>query len=360
MNVVHIITTIDRGGAEIQLLTLVREQIRQKIGVEILFLKGQSELRKDFEELGATVYDFRDLNLAGKILFFRKRNRDNEFLFHAHLPRSELVCTALARRGHFLVTRHNAEQFYPNAPRFISIILSRFVSNRAYKVIAISSAVADFLFENKEVKQIQKIEIVKYAYRFDLDVEYRRNRPRRVSESVCKIVSIGRLVPQKDYLTLLHGFQIALKFVPHLHLIIIGIGPLEKDLKTLAHKLGILDRIEWLGKQSNVKHHLATADIFVLTSKYEGFGLVLLEAISVGVPIISTKFSAAYEVLGEDFPGLVNIGDAVAVAEKIVDLQSVVNVDLYDKYIRKLQNRFSVEEMNNDLMNLYLSLLGQK
>jgi len=364
VNVVHVITTIDRGGAEIQLLTLAREQISQGMRVEILVLKGQSELRKDFESIGAYVTEIRDLGIIPLLSYFIKKSKDMNSLFHAHLPRAELLCAVLVRNKRFLVTRHNAEPFFPNAPRFLSVFLSNFVCRRSFCTIAISSAVRDFLIKSHEVSVNQQIKIIRYAYPFEQDEIYRIKRKEHLlkyrRDNHCNIVSIGRLVPQKDYPTLLKAIQIASQYLPNLKLSIIGVGPLEGALRNLALELGVSHQIEWLGKQSNIKPLISSADIFLLTSKYEGFGLVLLEAISVGVPIVSTNFSVVYEVLGTTYPGIVRVGDAADIAHKIVEIHSEMNFEKFESYFAQLRKLFSVKEMAESTKITYLALLARK
>ncbi len=364
MKIVHIITTLDRGGAEIQLLTLVREQIRKGLHVHVLYLKGQSELRREFEFAGVSVQDLRSLSIMQLIRYFRNSFKSDTDIFHAHLPRAELLCAFLVRRNRFLITRHNAEPFFPAAPRFLSILLSRYVCFKSFGLIAISSAVRDFLISSHEVSRRHPIRVIKYAYSFQTDESYRVERNQNkakhdLAKQFC-IVTIGRLVPQKDYPTLLHAIQIASQHLPQLRLRIVGVGPLEKDLKTLANKLNISNNIEWLGKQSDVKKVLVSADMFLLTSKYEGFGLALLEAVSVGVPIVSTRFSAVSEVLGKNYPGLVPIGDAMEIAKQIQALFSPSYSAILQNCLSEIRNDFLVEVMESAIMAFYLSLLGRE
>lgn len=133
------------------------------------------------------------------------------------------------------------------------------------------------------------------------------------------IMTAGRLVADKDQKTLIQAFAEASETIPA-RLVILGEGELETELKTLAEKLGIADRVHFLGFQQNPYIYFSKADLFVLTSKREGFGHVLAEALAVGVPVISTKAEpGAVEVLKNgEFGVLCNIGDSAQIAEEIV------------------------------------------
>jgi glycosyltransferase involved in cell wall biosynthesis len=87
-------------------------------------------------------------------------------------------------------------------------------------------------------------------------------------------------------------------------LTVLGEGHLEGELKNLAASLEISDSILWLGKVDNVSDFLMKSDLFILSSIYEGFGMVILEAIDAGVPIICSNISTFEEILGSDYKGL--------------------------------------------------------
>jgi glycosyltransferase involved in cell wall biosynthesis len=94
-------------------------------------------------------------------------------------------------------------------------------------------------------------------------------------------------------------------------------------------------------------------DIFVLSSLYEGFGLVLLEAIDAGVPVIAPNNSAIPEVLGEDFPGLTVTGDVQGFFEKMIQYTSVETREkvLQNQYVRL--NQFRAEVMCAKILEIY-------
>jgi glycosyltransferase involved in cell wall biosynthesis len=196
---------------------------------------------------------------------------------------------------------------------------------------------------------------VHYGYQ-ELEEKHRPRLTRSVlgiEERSFVVGTIARLVPQKDIPTLLNSFKIFNESSPNSTLVIIGDGPIKDEMKKLAITLGINERILWVGRTEDVDGYLSLMDTFILTSKYEGFGLVLLEALNMHLPIIAANNSAIPEVLGTDFTGLVKTGDAKAFAEK---LKSLINIDVRLANISMGQKRlqlFKASKMNEEMDAVY-------
>lgn len=129
-----------------------------------------------------------------------------------------------------------------------------------------------------------------------------------------RIISVGSLKAQKNHALLLRAF--AKLGRSDARLMILGEGPLRPNLRTLASELGIADRVLMPGFALDPWPYLASADLFVLSSDYEGFGLVIAEAMHAGLKIVSTDCRAGPGELldGGRFGRLVPCGDADALA----------------------------------------------
>lgn len=112
------------------------------------------------------------------------------------------------------------------------------------------------------------------------------SQPRCGGTDGCTLLACGRLTKQKDYPTLLRAF--ALLRGDGLRLNILGDGELRESLQRLVSDLGLADRVTFLGFQRDPFSHMRAADIFVLSSRWEGFGNVLVEAMAMGTPVVST------------------------------------------------------------------------
>jgi N-acetylgalactosamine-N,N'-diacetylbacillosaminyl-diphospho-undecaprenol 4-alpha-N-acetylgalactosaminyltransferase len=137
-----------------------------------------------------------------------------------------------------------------------------------------------------------------------------------------RLVTAGRLTDQKDYPTLFRAFRQVLDSRLDARLVVFGEGPDERSLRALAGTLGLGDRIDWRGWVPSPHRSMAECDAFVLTSKYEGFGNVIVEAMAIGLPVVCTDCEAGpREILGGgEFGLLVPVGDSDAVAKAILRL----------------------------------------
>lgn len=134
-----------------------------------------------------------------------------------------------------------------------------------------------------------------------------------------RILTVGSLKDQKNHPLLLRSF--ATMSCPDARLMLLGQGTNEAALRRLASDLGIADRVIFAGFHADPSPFYATADLFVLSSDYEGLPTVLMEALSFGLPVVSTDCpSGPAEILeGGRFGCLVPVGDAPALARAMED-----------------------------------------
>jgi len=153
--------------------------------------------------------------------------------------------------------------------------------------------------------------------------------------------NVGRLHHDKDQATLLRGFKKALPRLPAGSLLVImGKGPLEKELKQLAHDLDIAASVVFTGNVPDGRKYFKAFDVFALTSDHEPFGMVLLEAMAAGLPLICSDCGGGVEVVrgvGAVFP----LGDDDALADcMFAEYNNRENTDIA-QILQKLQDRFS-------------------
>ena len=134
------------------------------------------------------------------------------------------------------------------------------------------------------------------------------------------VLSAGRLAPVKDHAMLLRAFAQVIESRPA-RLVILGEGSERGKLTKLAERLGIAQHVDLPGFRDNPLSYMSKSDVFVLSSRYEGFANVLPEAMACGTPIVSTDCrSGPSEILEAGKWGrLVPVGDWQAMAEAIID-----------------------------------------
>lgn len=135
------------------------------------------------------------------------------------------------------------------------------------------------------------------------------------------VVSVGRLVSQKDHATLVRAFSVV-RARRQVRLILVGEGPERSTIEALIEELGIADDVDLPGFLPNPYTLIAQASMLVLSSRREGLGVVLIEALALGTPIVSTNCpSGPREILQDGRLGrLVPVGDPAAMAEAMEDV----------------------------------------
>jgi glycosyltransferase involved in cell wall biosynthesis len=138
---------------------------------------------------------------------------------------------------------------------------------------------------------------------------------------IISCVFIGRFAPEKDLAMLLFAFARAHALVPALRLTLVGEGPQREYIRALIDQCNVKSVVHIVPWTNEVATMLATADIFCLSSRHEGWGMVLLEAMAAGLPIVTTDVGCVHEVLEPHVHGLVvPVGDTTAMAAALVQL----------------------------------------
>lgn len=218
----------------------------------------------------------------------------------------------------------------------INKIITRLTYNYlSKKIIALSVGVKEDLMTNFKVNQ-EKIEVIYNPVEVNKITKQTLEKVEDVEINAGEklLVSVGRLVEQKDYSTLLYAFNKVANSVES-RLLILGRGPLEKRLKELSEELNISNKVVFLGYKRNPYKYMKMADLFVLSSKHEGFGHVIVEAMASGTSVISTDCKSGPGEIIEDnkYGVLVPVGNIDILAEKIIEL--LENDDLRKYYEKR-------------------------
>jgi glycosyltransferase involved in cell wall biosynthesis len=156
--------------------------------------------------------------------------------------------------------------------------------------------------------------------------------------------NVGRLHPDKDQATLIKGFALALPQLPAGSLLaIMGSGKLEASLKSLASELGVSDSVRFLGQVASGRNYFKAFDLFALSSDHEPFGMVLLEAMAAGVPVIASDCGGGPEVVG-NVGALFAFADVAVLASLLVQFSAMSAVQRERSELlmfERLQRHFS-------------------
>ena len=322
MHILHIITTIERGGAENQLIQNLLIQKSKNIDVSILFLKGNPYWRNYLRKKNIKVYGpyfnkFYYLNLFGLFAFYKKIK--NARIIHCHMPPSLLLVFLISffmGKKRIIYTSHNDEPFIPSG--ILDIIFSKLILNKANQIIAITLSVKEFLIRRYKLNP-KKITIIQYSFDPHSYKEVNislNNEFDFYKKDYIYIGTVARLVPQKRIDLLIKAFKEVNKLNTKIKLVILGDGNLKENLLKQCVNLNLSENIIWINYSEYVTQHMKYWSLFCLTSQYEGFGLVLLEAIYAKLPVVAMNVSSIKDIVGP-CGELVEFGDYLNFAERI-------------------------------------------
>jgi glycosyltransferase involved in cell wall biosynthesis len=168
------------------------------------------------------------------------------------------------------------------------------------------------------------------------------------------ILGTGRFTPQKDFENLIRAFGIVAATRPDCRLIIVGEGPDRDDLERLIAELALEGKVDLPGYARNPYSYMSRADLYVLSSRYEGLAMTLVEAMALGTPVVSTDCpSGPAEVLDHGrYGSLVPIEDPSALAKAMAD--ALAHPGPVDGQVEWAKKTFSVETAGEKYLSLLL------
>lgn len=327
MKVTFFVPSMAGGGAERVICNISNALVEKGVDVALLLMKKEGPFLDQLnpkipvEDVGS--YSTRKALSA--VLRYLKSHPDR--IFFSALDNANIVTSfagALNRKAKTCVSIHNtlSQVYRADSPSYLKrrASLMRLLYPRVTGRLCVSAGVADDASAFLGIARSR----FKVVYNPCISPElFQKSAESLHDESFFslpspKLVAIGRLHEQKDYLTLLQAVQ-RLKAKGPISLTILGEGPLLEKLIAEAKELGLSDAIYFAGFQANPYPYLRASNALVLSSRYEGFGVVLAEAIALGIPVASTDCPhGPAEILNNgEFGYLAPVGDADSLAASI-------------------------------------------
>jgi glycosyltransferase involved in cell wall biosynthesis len=318
--VLHMQKVAGISGSEAYLLQLLPDLHARGWDVRFLMLHqdepGAWAFARQLELRGVPLTAVRLRLDADPLAFSRvlgQLSRQRPQILHTHLVHADVygqLAGTATRVPLRLSTKHGFNEF--RARRLFGLA-DRTVGSLAHVQIAISHGLARYLAESEGFDE-ERFAIVHYGIAAQDGVAaYAGTEPR--------LLCIGRLIPIKGHEVLLRALRRARQQVPGLSLDIAGTGPVEPTLRSLARDLRIEDAVRFLGHVTPVGQMIENAAIVVIPSLGEGFGMVALEAMERGRPVIATAVGGLPEIVVDGETGIVvPPGDEQALAAAIVAL----------------------------------------
>ncbi|MBU0539251.1 MAG: glycosyltransferase family 4 protein [Gammaproteobacteria bacterium] len=332
--VLHVIRRLDvAGGAE----RIVASLVRYSNDHDVLVFDG-----------GESFFDLNDRKIFRSKSIFHAllhciRLRRSYGTIHLHLFPAIYFALFLGNKA--IIHEHNTH----NARRNFAVFrpIEWLVYRRARSVLAISSAASCAL--RRWVGPGPTINILMNF------VKPRQNllSKQGIAEpnSDVQLLMVASFTSQKRQDLLLKSL---VRLPEHIHLSLVGEGPTLKDCKDLSVKLKLSDRVKFLGAVKNVEALYAQADLCLLLSHWEGFGLVVLEAAQYGVPTLASDVEGLREICPE--PSLLFKGeDANDLAEHILHLLNAKNQHISADQLMDFAETFSLDEYMKCLSEIYIT-----
>ena len=382
---------LDRiGGAERQAMVLAKGLRRRGWRVSMVALSGTggaaaAELRDS--GVGFTSLEMRKglADPRGWLRFNRWLWRERPDVVHAHLPHAAWLArwSRLAAPVPVVVdTLHSS--WTGRIGRRIGYECSRWLPDHVTAVSRATAAshLAAGMAREEDLSVVGNGVDVE-TWRPDAQVRSATRRALGLEDEFLWIV-VGRLEAVKDHATLLRAFSRlqddcapkplwnghhsprsdAAREPAAAQLLILGAGPLEAELVQLAAQLGLERRVHFFGFEANVRRWMQAADGFVLSSRYEGLPMVLLEAGACGLPAVATDVVGTREVIADGENGwLAPAGDAQALAGAMARLTQIPAEErraMGERARRRVVGQFSLETVLDRWERLYEDLLRRK
>ena len=360
IKILYVITSLGLGGAEKLLLSYLKNLDQNKYSLNVCSLREKpDELLKDISNF-ASVTNLKINNRFNPNVILKLKKLIREIkpdVIHTHLFQARIY-TTLAQLFHrdaiLIAHKHNSVNFKKHN---IFILLEMFSIHLNKKVIAISESVKQSLVKYELIP-------AKKIYVLPNSIDYHNfNKNVRIKnyskENHIIIGTVCRLEKQKGIKYLLLAMKTILAKFPNARLEIVGDGSLLEELQNQCIDLGISNSVFFFGKFTDVIPFYKRMDIFVLPSIYEGFGIVILEAMAIGVPVVATNVDGIREVVVDGESGILippknpeSIADAISY---IIEHPQVT--DSFIKEGIKRASLFDIEQHIMKLDNLYTTLL---
>jgi len=361
IKVLNLINYLDAGGAESRLKNLVLEEKKDnefQVEVSTLYSPGifKEEIRgagiplRDLKLDLSLKYDLRGIVRIVNLIKKRKYNIVHVRLFPAILF-AAIASLFLSKDVKFICDEVGV---YNRRRRFkIFKPFDVFIYSRYSKIVCVSKQVQNSLVQ--WLPQIRtKTIVIPSGIPLPESID-----PRSVK--IYDVLFVGRLEKVKGVDILLKSINILkTKFQKKIKIAIVGKGSLRKDLENLAKKLAVDKEVEFLGIRKDIDKLMVSSKILVLPSRWEGLPMIILEAMSRGLPVIASSVGGIPEVIENKKEGMLvpsqNPGILAQVVKKLLEDESLREELTINAY-KKVKENYSIETYAKNILNLYKALV---
>jgi glycosyltransferase involved in cell wall biosynthesis len=365
-----VIPKLEMGGAEVEVLCLIRHLDRSRFDVSLLCLASgdremEREAREHLEAFATAGFRWRHfpLSFAKMVAWLRRGSYD---VVHCHLPMADVI-------GRFA-------GWFAGVPVLVTTEHGRYICKPWYHLLLepLLNPVTDMRMcvsqDILEIRARREGTPRSKLVRIPNGIETEKFRsPARDRTSVMAefgweaadplVISVGRLAPEKNYGALVRAIALIGHRFPQARCLLVGSGPCRDEILAEVNSLGLAGRVKLTGPRSDVPDLLGAADVFVLASLKEGLPVSLLEAMAAAKAVVVTSVGGMPEVIADGGNGLVvPSGDEDALADAIDrllrdgGLRKVFGAALKDK----AEKEFDISRGADDIERVYTDLYERK
>ncbi|MHC4443326.1 MAG: glycosyltransferase [Planctomycetota bacterium] len=367
IRLLHIIEQLGVGGCETQLLKLCKRFDKSRFDLAVCWYAVRPDCQHEkFADAGAKTI-FLEKKSMPAWRFFRKLRRivkeASPDIVHTWMYSANFWgrWAAVTNRIPHIVASNRVEA---RSSHIIDRVYERLLINKTLR-LANSKAVAESL-EYYYGVPVERTKIIYNAVELaPCDRKAARSEIRQelgLPENQKLVLMVARLWPQKNWPMFVRSGAQVCKQRSDVTFIGAGYGPMQDKLETLIDELGMKERVRLVGLRNDIHRWYAAADVFCLTSDYEGFPNVVLEAMHTGLPVVCTSFNGADEVINHPHVGkIVPLDDHNAMAQQINMLldDSARCQSLGNNAKSRAQRHFSWDVLVHTMESLYEGLIQQ-
>ncbi len=356
INILHIIESLEFGGAEKVVVHLANKLCDQH-NIMICVTKRSGELCEQLDSRIKVICLYgkegNDLTVPLKLSRIIRNNNIN--IIHTHdwgiylEATSALILNSQCKMIH---TVHGS--YMPYSSSLVDQLklkfrhfLEKLSSLRVSKFVAVSKSIKNYIHDDIHISHKKLLTIHN-------GIE--GHKPRSFSNatfSPLKLITVGRLAPVKKHKAMIDAVKIAANMGTKVTLTIVGDGPEYSNLTEYVKASGLSDNVKFKGFRTDISVLLADHHVFILSSDYEGISIALLEAMSTGLPGISTNVGGISDTIIDQKTGiLVDKGDSVNMAKAIIQLATnpsqieFMGANAYDYFVENFHESVVLNEYN--------------
>lgn len=360
MKILHIIDSLSSGGAE-KLISELVPLLNKHFETHVLLLTDKQDFFLEplkRENINILCVPFRKIYSPLNIFFIRKFIRKGQYtVVHSHLFPAN-YWTAMAskliykNKPKFITTEHSTHN--KRREKFYFKLIEKFVYGCYNSVISISESTRQNLIDWLKPMNKNKFIVIENGICLEVFINAERyiksDLDKRFSERTKLLCMVGSFSKQKDQATVIQ----AMKYLPkNVHLLLVGKGKLKHEHEKLAKEAEVDDKIEFLGARKDVPRILKTSDIVIVSSHWEGFGLVAAEGMAAGKPVIASDVPGLSEVVrgAGVFFEKCNARDLSHIILELLN-NKVKYKKIADECLEK-SNNYNIDRMVKDYMKVY-------